>query len=209
MSTPKAWLGLSRLMLATVIAAAYAPASVRADDPPATVTSDEIAEEADGSTPLSKKQPEDRTAAPNVADGSEVVLMPTEPTYGPEPEFEAEATSRSFPNVPLLTTSAMAFTIAYVPAVIGGAVSDRNDDDLYIPVAGPWMTLANDPSETTGQKVLLVVNGAVQGIGALGMLASFFVPQTRTKNWYTIGKSDVQLTPSMLGTYGLTASGRF
>lgn len=149
----------------------------------------------------------ERTKAPEVdlAKVTSDSLVAAEQTYE-EPTFEYETTRRTYPNVPLLVTSTTVFAAGYVPAIVGAALSDRGDDDLYIPVAGPWLTYKNGPDETGGQKTLLIVNGATQMVGALGMLSSFFVPQSRTSNWYLIGNSSFHVTPA--GT-GLLASGTF
>jgi len=53
-----------------------------------------------------------------------------------------------------------------------------------------------------------------QGLGALGVLSSFFVPERRTRNWYLIGggrrHAQYSISPNMAkGSYGLGASGRF
>jgi len=93
---------------------------------------------------------------------------------------------------------------------VGAAVSDRGDDKLYIPVAGPWLTLARGPSETRSEKALLGADGAVQGLGALMLATSFFIPERTTKNWYLIGSNDLRVAPSAgHGNYGLAAAGRF
>lgn len=127
-----------------------------------------------------------------------------------EPTFETETRTLSWPNVPLLATGSAVFAASYLPAVVGGAVSDRGDDDLYIPVAGPWMMLAGDSDEKRGYKALLVVDGLAQGIGALMFLTAFMIPERVTERWYLIGSNDLRLAPSHVGTgYGLGAMGRF
>jgi len=125
-----------------------------------------------------------------------------------EPQSETEITRTRFPNRPLLATGAVLLVGGYVPAAIGGALSSREEDEkLYIPVAGPWMTLTSGERESGGEKTLLVVDGAVQGVGALGMLLGLMIPETTTKNWYLIGSNErFRLAPQGIG---LGASGRF
>jgi hypothetical protein len=127
-----------------------------------------------------------------------------------EPLLDTETTRLSWPNVPLLATGATVFGASYVPAIVGAAISDRGDDKLYIPVAGPWITLAQGPSETRTEKALLGVDGAVQGLGALMLVSSFFIPEKTTKSWYLIGSNDLRIAPAGgRGSYGLAAAGRF
>jgi hypothetical protein len=129
-----------------------------------------------------------------------------------EPNMETTITQRTLPNRPLLATGSVLLVGSYVPSVIGAALSDRNEDDnLYIPVAGPWMTLTRGEEESGGEKALLVASGAVQGVGALMMLSSFIIPERTTRNWYLIGRNDkLQLGPQqMRAGFGLGAAGRF
>lgn len=131
---------------------------------------------------------------------------------GDEPRMNTETRVRTFPNRPLLVTGSVLLGGAYLPALVGAAVSDRNGDEkMYIPVAGPWMTLRQGEDETGGQKLLLAADGAVQGIGALMMLMGLVIPETRTKNWMLIGQRDsFQLGPTnMRAGLGLGARGTF
>jgi hypothetical protein len=129
-----------------------------------------------------------------------------------EPQMETGIAQRTFPNRPLLATGSVLLVSSYVPAVIGAAISDRSDADrLYIPVAGPWMTLAQGPEEKAGHKALLVADGALQGLGALMMVSSLLIPERTTQNWYLIGQNQkVRVGPQhMRAGFGLGASGRF
>lgn len=114
-----------------------------------------------------------------------------------------------FPNRPLLITGSAVFAAFYLPAVIFQATQDRNND-LYIPVAGPWMDLARGQDGRTAQ-VLLGVDGVMQGLGALGLLASLVIPEKRTRNWYLLGTGRAfNISPrSTAGGYALFANGRF
>ena len=125
-----------------------------------------------------------------------------------EPRMETDVTRTTIPNRPLLSTGAVLLASGYAPAAIGGALSAREEDEkLYIPVAGPWMTLAQGERETAGERTLLVIDGAVQSLGALAMLSSLFIPERHTENWYLIGANQrVRLTTAGLG---LGAIGRF
>lgn len=162
------------------------------------------------------------TAPPNAPEmpmvspeGDASAGLSSAPSSGPssavEPTFTTETTHRSWPNVPLLATGATVFGISYLPAVAGAAFSDAGGHkDLYIPVAGPWMMFARGAEETKGEKALLVIDGVAQGLGALMLLSSLFIPEKSTEHWYLIGKNDVLLAPTRLATgYGMGARGRF
>jgi hypothetical protein len=122
------------------------------------------------------------------------VIVPVTP---PPPRVAAER--NVLPNAPLLSSGVGAFTVSYVPSVITAMVSDhKGDDNLYIPVVGPWIDLANrgcsgvtvltegGPLEVSSGRhcgtsgiegFFLVASGIVQGVGALGIIGAFVVPQ--------------------------------
>jgi len=115
----------------------------------------------------------------------------------------------------------LALGVPYAASVVVAATSDRSEDKhLYIPVAGPWMDLANrsgcgnpgQPScdKETAYKVLLIGNGILQGVGALEILGSFLFPETRTVS-VTKNQHRFLVTPYYAGRndFGLAAFARF
>jgi hypothetical protein len=111
------------------------------------------------------------------------------------------------PNTPLLVTGVVLLGASYGASALGAASSEsETDDKLYYPVVGPWMALNDrdcsvDPcSRKTLDTTLLVGSGVVQGLGALSMVMSLFIPRTTTHSWYLIGSDDFNVTP--LGGYG-------
>ena len=118
------------------------------------------------------------------------------------------------PNAGLITGGAIMFGIPYASSVIVAASSNREGDkNLYIPLAGPWMDLANrgrcigfSCDNETSNKVLLVVDGILQGVGALQVVSGFIFPSTRTVT-RTVG---VHVTPTGgRSSVGLAAYGSF
>jgi hypothetical protein len=102
-----------------------------------------------------------------------------------------ETVSTTGPNRGLLHSGLFVFGVPYVASVIVASSSDHpGDDNLYLPVAGPWMDLANRGTcghlgerscdSETGNKVLLVFDGIFQGLGALDIVGAFVFPETRT-----------------------------
>jgi hypothetical protein len=122
------------------------------------------------------------------------------------------------PNRYLLASGMAVFGISYGTSVIVGLMSGRgSDDNLYIPVVGPWIALGardcdRDPCEAKGLSgVLLVADGLVQAAGVIAMGAAFFVPERGTT--LQIGPSGPKMTvaPAKLGPagYGVAAIGEF
>ncbi len=127
----------------------------------------------------------------------------------------------SGPNQAMLSSGIFAFGVPYVASVIVATESDhRGDKHLYVPIAGPWMDLADrgdcgllgqTPCDTeTGYKVLLVVDGVFQGVGALDIVGAFLFPETRIVRAAN-DPPRVVVAPTRMGRsgYGLAAVGRF
>ena len=131
-----------------------------------------------------------------------------------------ETVTTTGPNRELLHSGLFALGVPYVASVIVAASGDRSEDkNLYIPVAGPWMDLADRSGcghageascdKETVYKVLLIGNGILQGVGALEIVGSFLFPETRTVT--TRAERRVLVTPYYAGTgnYGLSAFALF
>jgi hypothetical protein len=135
-----------------------------------------------------------------------------------EPVIDATTTRSTYPNRPLLVTGLVVLGGSYAAAAVVGATTDREEDKkLVYPVVGPWMDLANRDcnampcSNEDLNKALLIGDGILQGIGALGTLLSFVVPEKSTRKWYLIGQESTHVTPMRMGYagFGLGASGKF
>jgi hypothetical protein len=144
------------------------------------------------------------------------MIMPSEGATSLD--LPAPETSTSPINRPLLLTSFLFLGGTYGASAIDAATSGRDaDNNLYYPVAGPWMDYANRcdaghpcNGNETGYKALLILDGVGQGLGALGMVASLFIPERSTRHWFLIGGTEFHAAPSPVGSgYGLGAGGAF
>jgi hypothetical protein len=177
-------------------------------------------------TAPSSEPPSEVTPAP---DSPEARTMRTDPPKG-DPTPSAPATSipqsdephpdvvvRTWPNRPMLITGVVVLGGMYGASAIVAATSDRKaDDKLFLPVVGPWLDLKNRDCEVnecgndTFNKVLLVSDGAIQGIGAVTLLLSLVIPESSRKPWYLIGDEKLSVTPQVgTGVTGLRAVGAF
>jgi hypothetical protein len=149
---------------------------------------------------------------------------PAEVTPPPPAPVVAEQSSYVPPNRLLLGSGLVALVGSYVPSVLVAASNNNSfDDKLFIPVAGPWMNLAQRPGcggnvqtacGTEGVfKALLIVDGAFQGLGALATVLGLVTPEKRTKTVVTgkVDKPSVHVTPVGFGHggYGVAALGNF
>jgi hypothetical protein len=148
--------------------------------------------------------------------------LAADPQPAPQPRRTIErVTTYTGTNTRLFAAGLGVFGISYVPALVVAAESSQSvDSNLYIPVAGPWLDLANRPAcggrgpscanETTN-KVLLGADGVFQGLGAGMAVIGLLVPVHREVRTKTSAQSEgptIRISPSTLGTgYGVTAVG--
>lgn len=121
----------------------------------------------------------------------------------------------SMPNGALIGAGLTMFGASYIPSMIVAASSNQpGDTSLFVPVVGPWVDLAQRDSSCpygrcerdTGNKVMLVVDGVFQGLGALQIAGGFLFPTTRTVTQV----AGVHVLPSVSASQvGLTAVGSF
>jgi|HubBroStandDraft_1064217.scaffolds.fasta_scaffold342221_1 hypothetical protein len=142
------------------------------------------------------------------------------PLLAPAPVAET-TTPHVGPSWAVVATGALIFTATYVPMVAIGAGSGQSvDRRLYIPVAGPWIDLAErrlcvagnlDCRLEIANKFLLATDGIFQGIGVLTALAGFIV--TERAPVVTTARADgpaVQISPALgPGEAGVAALGTF
>lgn len=104
----------------------------------------------------------------------------------PTPAPVRTETISTVPNRALLSTGAGMVFGAYAPSFLVAATSKHEgDNNLFVPVVGPWLDLAQRDCQgvqtsrcgtTPLEGFGLVADGIIQGVGAFGIIASFFVP---------------------------------
>ena len=190
-----------------VWAAALACASVASAQ--ATVTTTEVAPPPPPAAVVVQPEP--------VATTTTTAAVVSDPVVARESHTEAYV-----PNPYLLTTGFILFGGSYIPSLIVAAESSNpSDQHLYVPLAGPWIDLANRGgcpvssnscnTETTN-KVLLGVDGVFQAIGTLEVIWGFLRPvhEDVTVVHATRYTPEIHFEPTKLaGGYGLTAFGKF
>lgn len=123
------------------------------------------------------------------------------------------------PNIPLVVTGSILFIGGYGGALAAGWASDRKEyDQMYIPIAGPFLTLAERGScavvpcrGTTGEKVFLAADGLIQTFGLVSAVAGLIFPETHLVP-IRVGSSSVrvQVAPGGgPGGAGVSAFGSF
>jgi hypothetical protein len=123
-------------------------------------------------------------------------------------------------NAPVFATGALTFGGTYLASVIVAGSSDhQGNNHLYVPVAGPWLDLAdrgpncpalqnNCDSETTA-KILLVADGVFQAAGIITMLDGVLAPTHHTRV-VTTAQRDYHIVPTTVhGNAGLAVFGHF
>jgi hypothetical protein len=126
------------------------------------------------------------------------------------------------PNNAILGTGIFTFLGSYVPSVLVGVVNDNSyDRRLYLPIVGPWVDLAERPGcggpgqttcpTETAFKTMLIVAGAVQGLGGVLTTLGLALPERQV----TLPPAKAQaptlhVLPAAVGRgYGMEANGTF
>jgi len=130
-----------------------------------------------------------------------------------ELELELERESRAAPSDVLALTGFALLGLAYGDSVGVAIFSGRPADKrLFIPVAGPWLDLAErDCSGCSAEwlaRSLLVLDGVTQGLGVGLLVASLFVPDPPRHR--DVGHGRVRIAPLVgRGTVGITGAASF
>ncbi|MCC6556369.1 MAG: hypothetical protein IT372_25700 [Polyangiaceae bacterium] len=116
------------------------------------------------------------------------------------------------PHTPVAIAGGALFLLAYLPSVyvaaLAGAAGDGDDfSPLYIPVAGPFITIETANAETGGA-FWLMLDGAAQAGGIVTGIVGLVMPDD--KMLYRNGGVRVRLTPvASPGLSGVGVRGTF
>ena len=145
--------------------------------------------------------------------GGDVTAVPL--AAAPPPTRETITVRQSYrPNRPLLYTGSTMLLSSYAATAAVTAtqnVRDANgDQSLYIPVAGPWLHLANT-SHNTRDTILIAGSGVAQGAGLLIGALSLLVPEHVPAATIQAGgvKMNITATSYGRGSAGIGAVGQF
>ena len=146
------------------------------------------------------------TAADATAAGPAPMAPPTRETVTLRQSYR--------PNRPLLYTGSTMLLGSYAATAAVTAtqnIRDANgDQSLYIPVAGPWIHLANT-SHNTRDTLLIAGSGVAQGAGLILGALSLFVPEHVPAATIQAGgvKMNITATSYGRGSAGIGAVGQF
>ena len=127
------------------------------------------------------------------------------------------------PSMAMVGSGVVIFGVSYLPVLVVGATSGLDaDHTLFVPIAGPWIDFAQRPgcspaSQCNGEntdRVLLALDGVLQGVGALTIVGGLLTTAHETKTVRTARTIDVprlRLAPARFGSgaYGVVAAGAF
>ena len=158
------------------------------------------------------------TASPRLGDSPRVIDPPPPLVFTPDRGLREE----THPNGSEIAAGLVIFGIPYAASLASyGASKHAGDDNLWVPVAGPWLDLAERGGLPTARatredeitnRVLLVSDGVFQALGAVAVLGAFIFPELRTKQLPDeTAKPHLRMTPMKLGklSYGVGAVGTF
>jgi hypothetical protein len=124
----------------------------------------------------------------------------------------------------LLTSGLVTFGLTYGAGVIVAGTSSLDADHrLFVPIVGPWTSLADRPDcggatgrscdTETANKVLLIADGIGQALGAFMVIDAFLNPETVTitRSHVSNLKPAIHIAPAAIGVggYGMLAAATF
>ena len=165
--------------------------------------------------PASTTTPTSTTTTTSAEDATAASAGPTT-SLSMQPTGESQIVyAKRTPNKALLITGASLFVSTYVTtAALAGANGGIGDKDLYIPVVGPWINIADRVPSTrennTRDTLLIAGSGVLQGVGAIMAVTSFFVPEKIPAARIQAGNVKMEVSPQAgAGMGGLGAIGTF
>jgi hypothetical protein len=150
---------------------------------------------------------------------TDIVVEPGQPAPQPAPvivqqpapivETDQSDVEYDAMNAAVFASGAVLFGGSYLASVItAGSTSHPGANRLYVPVAGPWLALADwgncnvsNPScdSNTTDKVLLIADGIVQAAGVLTMIDGLIWPSEHHRT--VVADTKVHFAPT--GTGGM------
>ena len=151
-------------------------------------------------------------------------VQPVAPAAAAPVGSDVHGEETTTPNRGLIITGALMFGVPYLTSAVVAAESGHDGDShLAVPIVGPWIDLGTRggcppgnvscDTETTN-KVLLVADGILQGVGVLEILGGFLYPEKHVKERarpVAKEKPTITVAPSHVGYfgYGMAAAGTF
>jgi hypothetical protein len=145
-----------------------------------------------------------------------VTMTAASPSHAQQATRDVVTYEENVPNRGLIVSGAVLLGATYsVSTLVGFTSSEPADRALLVPVAGPWMDLADRPgcsdnnqgcNGETAARVLLVADGVGQALGALNMVGGFVFPAKRIVT--KVGKVQILPQAGANGT-GIMAYGAF
>jgi len=183
-------------------------------------------------TPQTPQTPQGFQPAPTQITSAPIIVAQPPP---PATVVQRDTTSEEYrPNRKFLIGGVLTLGLSYAPAAVVGSTSDHEGDrSLLVPVVGPWIDLGDrgpcngsgEPrcSDDTANRVLIAIDGVVQGVAVLQIVSAFIWPErhrvevvegkTRRKGGEPVAsqKAQWQVSPARVGRsgYGFSLVGAF
>lgn len=146
--------------------------------------------------------------------------QPTTVVSAPTRTVDETTWEATGPSWPMVGSGLGTFALSYLPVVVVAAESPLNaDQNLYIPIVGPWIDFAQRPgcpavgscATDTTDKVLLATDGVFQAIGAITIVDGFLTTAHERRTVQSAAlRPKLQVAPAQVGKgYGLMALGSF
>lgn len=200
----------SAFFASTLVASTYAMADDTTTTMPVQTAPTVGAPTSPSTTPLPANPSSSTTLTSS--DPNDATVTPTPINTTPSTQESMTVYAKHTPNKALMFTGLGIFAGSYVTtAAITAGSPDTLDKSLYLPIVGPWLTLAQASDYGTGKTVLIAGSGILQGVGAGLAIASLFVPEKTAAATITAGPVKMNVLPASygVGSAGVGAVGTF
>ncbi len=168
---------------------------------------------ANPATPATAAATPTGSSTTNVTSAADATAVAPSTTTAPTSAERTVLYDKRTPNRFFLYTGGAALVGTYTTtAVIAANNGSIKDHDLYLPIVGPWINLASRDSATTstGDTILILGSGILQGVGAGMVVASLFIPEKYATATIAAGPVKVNVSPTAgAGSGGVGAFGTF
>jgi hypothetical protein len=156
------------------------------------------------------------TATAQAQDSTKPVQSPAGVARVESPPAPAQGTASTRvvpappPKVQLLASGFLMMAASYAPTAMYHWLNpDHTTDNLYIPVAGPWLELAREPTSIE-QRPWLAMSGVAQDLGAFFFFVGLVMPGRKSPTERALAQPRFWASPlTGPGAYGMSARGRF
>ena len=209
MDRARKWIGATAAIVAvSASTSAFAQTKTTTDDGAATTTTGTKKAKTQTVRADDAKKAKEQQEQMERARASQTTVTSAETTPPSAPPPGAEKRGVEI-NWPIMIASAGLLAATYIPTAVVGFTGRGDTRTLIVPVVGPWISLGArncnlEPCDAEAlDTTLMITSGILQGVGAIGVALSVFIPPPSRGSVPGIARGPtVHVTPVSFGRSG-------